>query len=179
MECSRRSKVVLMASESTTRPNRIHLRPSEQRAILFIGDVIVTIIAMVIALYYWSYQDAQFEFTLSYMFWSVSQVGSIFLPFGWLILLVDLYDVHRAANWRETFRGIAVAAIAGFFSLCCNLSSFPQGITASSGGRRFSCLGCLSYINLAVVIYPSIYGSSIHEAGVNNWSGECWTDVGN
>jgi exopolysaccharide biosynthesis polyprenyl glycosylphosphotransferase len=114
-----------MASESTTRPNRIHLRPSEQRAILFIGDVIVTIIAMVIALYYWSYLDAQFEFTILYVLDRAAWF--FFLPFGWLILLVDLYDVHRAANWRETFRGISVAAIVGFLVYAVIYLLSPKG----------------------------------------------------
>ena len=101
-----------MASDPTTRPSRIHLRPSEQRAILFTGDVIVTVISFLLALYYWSYLDAQLEFTFRSV---LERLPGWFylLPFGWLILLVDLYDVHRAANLRDTIRGIAVAAIAG------------------------------------------------------------------
>jgi exopolysaccharide biosynthesis polyprenyl glycosylphosphotransferase len=101
-----------MASDPTTRPSRIHLRPSEQRAILFTGDVIVTILSFLLALYYWSYLDAQLEFTFRSV---LERLPGWFylLPFGWLILLVDLYDVHRAANLRDTIRGIAVAAIAG------------------------------------------------------------------
>ncbi len=101
-----------MASDSTTRPTRIHLRPSEQRAILFTGDVIVTVISFLLALYYWAYLDAQLEFAFQSV---LERLPGWFylLPFGWLILLVDLYDVHRAANLRETIRGIAVAAIAG------------------------------------------------------------------
>jgi exopolysaccharide biosynthesis polyprenyl glycosylphosphotransferase len=74
--------------------------------------VIVTILSFLLALYYWSYLDAQLEFTFQSV---VERLPGWFylLPFGWLILLVDLYDVHRAANLRETIRGIAVAAIAG------------------------------------------------------------------
>jgi exopolysaccharide biosynthesis polyprenyl glycosylphosphotransferase len=101
-----------MASDPTTRPSRIHLRPSEQRAILFTGDVIVTVLSFLLALYYWSYLDTQLEFTFQSV---LERLPGWFylLPFGWLILLVDLYDVHRAANLRDTIRGIAVAAIAG------------------------------------------------------------------
>jgi exopolysaccharide biosynthesis polyprenyl glycosylphosphotransferase len=125
-----------MASESTTRPNRIHLRPSEQRAILFIGDLTVTSLAMIIALYFWSYQDVQLEFSIQFI---LERVPGWFylLPIGWLILLVDLYDVHRAANWRETFRGIAVAAIAGLvvYSLIYLLS--PKGSLPRQGVGAF------------------------------------------
>jgi lipopolysaccharide/colanic/teichoic acid biosynthesis glycosyltransferase len=31
-----------------------------------------------------------------------------------LVLLIDLYDVHRAGDWRKTVRGVAVAALIGF-----------------------------------------------------------------
>jgi exopolysaccharide biosynthesis polyprenyl glycosylphosphotransferase len=112
MEFSKRAAQKVMASDSTTRPTRIHLRPSEQRAILFTGDVIVTILSFLLALYYWSYLDAQLEFTFQSV---LERLPGWFylLPFGWLILMVDLYDVHRAANLRDTIRGIAVAAIAG------------------------------------------------------------------
>lgn len=143
-----------MASESTTRPNRIHLRPSEQRSILFIGDVIVTIIAVGIALYYWSYQDAQFDFNLSFVLEFVPG-WFYFLPFGWLILLVDLYDVHRAANWRETFRGIAVAAIAGFLVYAVIYLISPKGSLPRQGVGAFFALAAsltlvwrLAYIRL-------------------------------
>ena len=100
-----------MASDSITHPHRIHLRPSEQRAILFTGDIIVTTIAMFLALYYWAYQDLQFDFTIQFI---LQRAGWFFLlPIGWMLLLVDLYDVHRAANLGQTIRGIAIAAIAG------------------------------------------------------------------
>jgi hypothetical protein len=75
--------------------------------------VIFTFIAVVLALYYWSHQDALFDFSVDFILQRVP--GWFFLlPFGWLVLLVDLYDVHRAGNLRETIKGISVAAIAGF-----------------------------------------------------------------
>jgi len=121
-----------MASDSTTRPNRIHLRPSEQRAILFVGDVIVTIIAVIIALNYWAYQDAQFNFSIRFV---LERVPGWFylLPFGWLILLVDLYDVHRASNLWDTIRGIAVAAIAGFIVYAVIYLLSPKGSLPRQG----------------------------------------------
>ena len=35
------------------------------------------------------------------------------LPIGWLLLMVELYDPHIAANWRKTLRGIEIAAFVG------------------------------------------------------------------
>jgi exopolysaccharide biosynthesis polyprenyl glycosylphosphotransferase len=125
-----------MASDSTTRPNRIHLRPSEQRAILFLGDLFVTFIAVIIALYYWAYQDAQFNFSIQFV---LERVPGWFylLPFGWLILLVDLYDVHRAGNLRDTVRGIAVAAIAGLLVYAMIYLLSPKGSLPRQGVGAF------------------------------------------
>jgi exopolysaccharide biosynthesis polyprenyl glycosylphosphotransferase len=125
-----------MASDSTTRPNRIHLRPSEQRAILFAGDLFVTFIAVIIALYYWAYQDPQFNFSIQFV---LERVPGWFylLPFGWLILLVDLYDVHRAGNLRDTIRGIAVAAIAGLLVYAMIYLLSPKGSLPRQGVGAF------------------------------------------
>jgi len=38
------------------------------------------------------------------------------LPFAWLLLMVELYEPHTAANWRKTVRGIAIAAFVGLIS---------------------------------------------------------------
>jgi exopolysaccharide biosynthesis polyprenyl glycosylphosphotransferase len=125
-----------MASDSTTHPNRIHLRPSEQRAILFLGDVIVTIIAVIIALYYWAYQDAQVNFSFQFVL-ERGQGWFYLLPFFWLILLVDLYDIHRAANLRDTTRGIAVAAIAGILVYAVIYLLSPKGSLPRQGVGAF------------------------------------------
>jgi hypothetical protein len=35
------------------------------------------------------------------------------LPFLWLVLLVELYDIHKAGEWGDTVRGVALAAVLG------------------------------------------------------------------
>jgi exopolysaccharide biosynthesis polyprenyl glycosylphosphotransferase len=35
------------------------------------------------------------------------------LPLAWLLLMIELYEPHTAANWRRTVRGIAIAAFLG------------------------------------------------------------------
>jgi exopolysaccharide biosynthesis polyprenyl glycosylphosphotransferase len=72
----------------------------------------VAILALFVSLYVWGQRDIWFKFSLSFLqervaFWFY------LLPLGWLVLLVELYDVHRAHNWRKTVRGIAVAALIG------------------------------------------------------------------
>jgi len=173
-----------MASDPTTRPSRIHLRPSEQRAILFTGDVIFTIIAVVLALYYWSHQDSLFDFSVDFILQRVP--GWFFLlPFGWLILLVDLYDVHRAGNLRETIKGITVAAIAGFVVYAVIYLLSPRGSLPRQGVGAFLALAAsltflwrLAYIRLytdpafmrkVLVIGAGVAGTSLVAAYRKLW----------
>lgn len=89
------------------------LRPAERRFILIFGDLFSSCMAMIFALYYWSQQDAWLGFSLEFFqvripFWYY------LLPFLWLILMVELYDIKRANRRSETLQGITVSAIIGF-----------------------------------------------------------------
>jgi exopolysaccharide biosynthesis polyprenyl glycosylphosphotransferase len=35
------------------------------------------------------------------------------LPVGWMLLLIEIYDLHRAANWGRTLRAIFIAGLVG------------------------------------------------------------------
>ena len=173
----------VMASDSTTRPHRIHLRPSEQRAILFTGDIIVTILAMILALYYWAYQDLQLDFSLQFI---LQRAGWFYLlPIGWLLLLVDLYDVHRAGDLRETVKGIAVAAIAGFVVYAIIYLLSPRSSLPRLGVGAFLALAAvltflwrLAYIRLytdpafmrkVLIVGAGVAGTSLAEAYRKLW----------
>ncbi len=94
------------------KPSGWRVRPSEQRTILLIGDLVVAAIALFVALYIWGRRDIWFNFSLDFLQERV-ELWFYLLPLGWLVMLVDLYDVHRANNWRTTVRGIAIAALIG------------------------------------------------------------------
>ncbi len=89
----------------------LRLRTSERRAMLIIGDLLMAAVALVAALYYWANYDVWLN--LSWEFLRQTPGWFFILPFVWPFLLIELYDIHRAANWRETVRGVAVAAIIG------------------------------------------------------------------
>jgi len=96
--------------ENKSRPGRWHLGASERVLILLIGDILMTAAALFLALYFWAAGDAWIEFSIEFItdrppFWYY------LLPFFWLILLVELYDVHRASNPRETLKGIGLSAL--------------------------------------------------------------------
>jgi exopolysaccharide biosynthesis polyprenyl glycosylphosphotransferase len=95
----------------TTKSRPWQLRQGERRTILVVGDFLVASLALIISLYYWASSSrwlTGFEFlerrpaTWFYL-----------LPFIWVILMVELYDMHRAVNFRETVRGVINAAVIG------------------------------------------------------------------
>ncbi len=119
-----------------TRPS-LRLRPSEQRAILLIGDLIASAGAMFLALYFW------YEYSLYIMVKSGLSAARAerlidvkvpywfyLLPLIWLLLMVDSYETHIASNWKKTLRGIAVAPIAGLFgySLLFTFNQDPNSL---------------------------------------------------
>jgi len=121
------------------------LRPSEQRTILLMGDLIASVGAMLLALYVW-YQfslSGEIERLLDRGF-SLARaerfaVGAIeinppfwfyLLPLFWILLMVDSYETHTAASWRKTLRGIAVAPIVGLlgYSLLFIINQDPTSL---------------------------------------------------
>ena len=100
---------------------KLRLRPSEHRGLLFIGDLLMSVASVVAAVYTWrEYQRyvllsdylkprviEQLLQNIHVPFWFY------LLPIAWLLLLIELYEPHTAANWRKTLRGIAIAAFVG------------------------------------------------------------------
>lgn len=111
-----------------SRPNRLRLGSSERVLILLIGDILMAGAAFLLSLYFWAAEDAWAEFSIEFIterppFWY------FLLPFFWIILLLELYDVNRASNPRETLRGIGLAsAIYALMYLLIYFSSEPNSL---------------------------------------------------
>ena len=77
-----------------------------------IGDLLMAMVACVLALYFWASGERFLGFSVAFL---QERVPAWFylLPFLWLILLVELYDIHKAGDWGDTVRGVAVAAVLG------------------------------------------------------------------
>ncbi len=98
----------------TVKPSRVlwRLRAGERRALLVIGDLVAAAIATFVALTLWAQldylgPDPSPEFMRARAPWFV------LLPFIWLALMVNLYDIHRASSRRDTVRGILLASAFG------------------------------------------------------------------
>ena len=151
------------------------LRPSEQRFILLLGDLIASAGAMFIALYIW-YEFSLFRETQRLIASGVSPeraerlVTSItnlktpfwfyLLPLVWLLLMVDSYEAHTAASWRKTLRGIAVAPIVGLlgYSVLFTINRDPNSLPRIGIGAFLVIASLLTLIWRG--IYIRLYTSS-------------------
>jgi len=96
----------------TRKSNPWQLRIGERKGLLILGDFLMGVISVSIAILYWGSNVRFIEFNFEFLVSRVP-IWFYFLPFFWIILLIELYDVHRAGDWRATIRGVAVAALLG------------------------------------------------------------------
>jgi exopolysaccharide biosynthesis polyprenyl glycosylphosphotransferase len=116
----------MMQPLSRPRPNGWRVRPREQRTILLIGDLFVSVLALFGGLYFWGQKDAWLKFSLDFLKQRVD-LWFYILPIIWMVFLVELYDLHRAKNLRQTATGIAFAALAGIFFYTLIYFISPKG----------------------------------------------------
>ncbi len=103
-----------MANQRTELPYRPwKLRFSERRSLLLLGDFVAASLAFFIALYNWGHSDRFIGFTWEFIQRRVPPWFFLF-PLIWILLLIELYDIYRAADWEETIKGVATAALIGF-----------------------------------------------------------------
>jgi exopolysaccharide biosynthesis polyprenyl glycosylphosphotransferase len=93
--------------------DRWRLSISDRRTLLILGDFLGGVIALLIALVIWATVSGEWlGFSTAFF---RERVASWFylLPFAWILLLVEVYDVHRAANIQTTIQGVGSAAGVG------------------------------------------------------------------
>jgi FlaA1/EpsC-like NDP-sugar epimerase len=101
-----------VVQEQVVKSKRWRLHPRERRTLLILGDLIIALLALAIALLFWA-SSAEW-YGISFEFLRQRPPAWFFmLPFFWLILLIELYEVHRAGNWNATLRGVLTAALIG------------------------------------------------------------------
>ncbi len=97
-------------SKSNSKRYRSGLQPTERRLLLIIGDLLASSIATFLALGLWAQLDwlgFSWDFIITRASWF------ILLPPLWILLMANLYNIQRAGSWRETIRGVLVAAAGG------------------------------------------------------------------
>ncbi len=101
----------MIAIKTTPTSAKWRLRPRERRTLLLLVDLLMAVIAMIIAIYVWSIADLFQSLTLSF----VRRLPSWFflLPLTWPLLMARLYEEHRARDPGQTLRNIAFSALVG------------------------------------------------------------------
>ena len=85
------------------------INDTERRILLIFGDLIVSYVSIFVALFFWSSQD-WLNFTWEFI-QTRPETWFYFLPVLWVILLVEIYDIHSAANQNKTFKATTIAAL--------------------------------------------------------------------
>jgi len=88
------------------------LRLGERRALLLVGDFLMALISLGLSVYFWANSEKFLGPSMEFIQKRVPP-WYFFLPIAWLVLMVELYDVHRAGDWRATVKGVATAALMG------------------------------------------------------------------
>lgn len=128
----------IAVARKVAQASRWRLRTQERLALLMVGDLVTALIALGVSLYFWASAApwlSGMEFLLQR-----PPLWFYFLPIFWMILLVELYDVHRAGDWRTTVRGVAAAAVVGlivYLFLYFYLSDPPRSLLPRRGVAGF------------------------------------------
>ncbi len=147
----------------------IRLRPSEQRAILLFGDLLASAGAMGLSLYLWyslmlsrevarlierGFSEARAQRLAESIINLQTPWWYYLLPLAWLLLMVDSYDPHSAANWKKTLRGIAVAPLVGLlaYSLVFTFNTDPNSLPRIGVGAFLLIASFLTLIWRAIYI---------------------------
>ena len=140
---------------------RLRLRPSEHRGLLFVGDILMSTASVFAAIYTWREYQRYILFANDLKPKVVEQlmqnihipVWFYLLPIAWLLLMIELYEPHTAANWRKTVRGIAIAAFVGLviYSLVFIIQKEQTGLPRIGVGAF------LLYSSLLTLLWRSLY----------------------
>jgi exopolysaccharide biosynthesis polyprenyl glycosylphosphotransferase len=95
----------------TSKRSSFRLRPRERRFVLLTIDLLTSVTALFLALYYWARGDQFMDFSLEFL--QRTPIWLYLLPLAWMLLLVELYDERHSANMSDTLKGVAIAAAMG------------------------------------------------------------------
>ena len=110
------------------------MQDGERRLILLLGDFIAAAAATFLALYLWGQLD---WLGFSAVFVRFRAGWFFTLPVIWLLLMINNYDVPRAASWRETLKGILISVLGGLFLYFLVYFTSPPGSLPRRGVLYF------------------------------------------
>lgn len=110
--------------QATTPSHRWRFKTSEQRFILIFGDLFAGGLALMLALYFWAAGDDWMKLSVEFLR-TRPQEWFYFLPFVWIVFLVETYDLSKASSMRDTLRSIGLATLISTFLYLIVYFAFP------------------------------------------------------
>ena len=151
------------SSKPPTQPAGRRLRSGERRVLLLIVDLLLAGIAVVGGLYFWGRLDIANQIpspgwtpTFSDFLQHRVDLWYYFLPVFWVLLLADLYDVHRSSDWRKVFYGITRSALVGLVIYALAFFFSPKG-SLTRWGLAFFLFFATSLTFLWRLLYIKIF----------------------
>src|SRR5574340_174527 len=144
---------------SNTEPKNLYvkpswrLRPTERRGTLFFGDLLVSILALFLALYFWSQGDAWLDFSWAFLNERVP-IWFYFLPVVWLLLLIESYDMRRSTARLESLKQLALAAGV---NLALYLMVFFVAPTNDEGLPRLAVIYFIGFVFILTLLWRFTY----------------------
>ena len=142
------------------------MRPGERYVILLIGDALAASLALFGALYFWASARTN-GFTFPGNFETRPKFWFYLLPLAWLIILVELYDVHRANRRRETVRGVSMAALLSLGVYLPIFFIFPDTLPRLGGWRVYPDR-LRHHAYLALDLYLGLHCAAVHAPGADH-----------
>ncbi|MCX6053935.1 MAG: sugar transferase [Chloroflexi bacterium] len=97
-----------MAVDRNLQTGKLRIRGKERQFILFLGDLLATGFSVLAALFFWAQKD---WLTLSRDFLDQrAPFWFYLLPLAWCLLLIEIYDVHKASKHSDVLKGVGSAA---------------------------------------------------------------------
>ncbi|MBK7454940.1 MAG: sugar transferase [Anaerolineales bacterium] len=160
----------------------LRFRPSEQRWLLLLGDLLTSFVAVFGAIYTWYRYSLyiyiqelvlkQPEITAARamerairfldsdgLFLQKVPGWFYLLPLIWLLLMVESYETHTAASWKKTLRAIAVAPIVGLLGYSLLFTFSQDQSLPRIGVGAFLILASISTL-IWRAVYIRLYTSS-------------------
>lgn len=129
------------------------LRAGERRGTLFFGDLIVAIIALLLALYFWTQGDEWLTFSWRFLDERVP-LWFYLLPLMWLLFMVESYDIGHVTTQGESIRQIGMAAS---ISLVLYLIAFFLSEPGSLPRRGV--IYFIGFVSILMLLWRTIYVS--------------------
>lgn len=129
---------------------KLRIRAGERQFILLLGDLIVSSLSVVIALYFWAQND-WLNFSWSF-FNQRAPFWFYLLPIIWSFMLIELYDTRKANRHSDVLRGVGAAF--GFSVLIYLLIFF---LAQSNSLPRRGVAVFLVSVTLLTIIWRFIY----------------------